>query len=146
MRGLLPSKGLAHARSMALFSDVLSTAVGFSGAWGSCLQGTPTTTRINKTEISSIAAKPLQAAERSLPSVRDEGRAEWLITKRSVRQVMKCGRTRLWRRFLVKMGTQANRARWISAEGGLKDMQRQIGDKYTEDKKTQVNKAKAGDH
>lgn len=39
MRGLLPSKGLAQARSMALFSDVLSTAVGFSGAWGSCLRG-----------------------------------------------------------------------------------------------------------
>lgn len=39
MRGLLPSKGLAQARSMALFSDVLSTAAGFSGAWGSCLGG-----------------------------------------------------------------------------------------------------------
>lgn len=38
MRGLLPSKGLAQARSMALFSDLLSRAVGFSGAWGSCLQ------------------------------------------------------------------------------------------------------------
>lgn len=50
------------------------------------------------------------------------------------------------RRFLVKMGTEANRARWISVEGGLKDMQRQIGEKYTKDKKTQVNKAKAGDH
>lgn len=38
MRGLLPSKGLAQDRSMALFSDLLSTAAGFSGAWGSCLQ------------------------------------------------------------------------------------------------------------
>lgn len=39
MSGLLPSKGLAQDRSMALFSDGLSTAVGFSGAWGSCLWG-----------------------------------------------------------------------------------------------------------
>lgn len=38
MRGLLPSKGLTQARSMALFSDALSPAVGFSGAWGSCLE------------------------------------------------------------------------------------------------------------
>lgn len=38
MSGLLPSKGLAQDRSMALFSDVLSRALGFSGAWGSCLQ------------------------------------------------------------------------------------------------------------
>lgn len=50
MRGLLPSKGFAQAKSMALFFDLLNTAVGFSGAWGSCLQGNHRTTPINKTK------------------------------------------------------------------------------------------------
>lgn len=37
MRGLFPSKAWAHVRLMALFSVELKTAIGFSGAWGSCL-------------------------------------------------------------------------------------------------------------
>lgn len=65
MRGLLPSKGLAQARSMALFSDVLSMAVGFSGAWGSCLQGGDRPTLRNK-RFSLVASNPPCAAERSL--------------------------------------------------------------------------------
>lgn len=37
MRGLLPSNAWAHVRLMALFSVTLKAAIGFSGAWGSCL-------------------------------------------------------------------------------------------------------------
>ena len=59
MRGLFPSNGLAQARSMALFSDVLSRAEGFSGAWGSCLQGNTGTTPINK-RISPVTVNPPQ--------------------------------------------------------------------------------------
>lgn len=67
MRGLLPSKGFAQARSMALFSDVLSTAVGFSGAWGSCLRGGwgDRATMRNK-RISPVASNPPSAAEHSV--------------------------------------------------------------------------------
>lgn len=61
-------------------------------------------------------------------------KAECFITERSVRQVMKCGKKRQQRWFLVKMDTQANKTRSISPEGGnrLKGIRRQIGRKCTD--------------
>lgn len=116
---------------MALLSDLLSTAVGFSGACGSCLHGgrDQRTTLIKKRNL-SIRAVCFAAVIYCRNLKRESNLSQ---QRRQFRKVMKCDLTRQQRQFLVKMDMQANKTRWIlpedSVRNGIKGIRRQIGGK-----------------